>query len=750
MCGITASVALPHAKANECTSTTTDKCDDGFDPSYAGSYTNGDTREDAVKSLASQLQASVNKISHRGPDETGVWVSPDGSVGLGHCRLSINDLSPSGSQPLTSDDGQIHAVVNGEIYDHDRLRGLCAVVHGYNFQGESDSELVLALYKIYGAPGFFAHLRGEFAFVLYDSREGSKRIIAARDRFGIKPLVWTTVENRLLLAAESKAFLALGWKPEWDVGAIVDSGWMTDERTLFKGVKKVLPGHWLEITEERGLETHRYWDAEYADKVCTPVNNDVHVSNNKQTKPDPRTIDEIIIGVRERLVESIRLRLRADVPVGIYLSGGIDSSAVAGIVTQLAKKQHVKIGNQSAATRVACFSVQFPEKSGYDESDIADRTAKWLGVEIIKKDVDEATLARDFVDTAYHCEHHHFDLNSVAKFALSTLPQENGVKVVLTGEGADEHFAGYPYFPADFLLEPDLAQPNSSLSADDELREKLQKAVMAEMQNIFNKAGAFHHGEKTENPVLADVNSRGTLQMLLAWHPTIKVFAPWVGEQYSNADCRSTLLGSYSPEIREKMRSRWHPMHTSMYMWNKSALANILLSCLGDRTEMAHSVEARTPFLDHHLTEYVNNLPPSVKMAYTAQKSTETQRHGPIWEHSGSALQSMTEKWILREAVRPYITDELYERRKHPFLAPTKWPQGGPIHLMLEKLLTREAVDNLGFIEYELVEGAMARAFGDDGDPLSFRTLLYVGCWVTLSQRFGVKKAVKEDYVNPN
>lgn len=231
-----------------------------------GVHTNGiHTR--TIETLTTQLRASIATINHRGPDESGIWISPNTNIALGHCRLSINDLSPSGSQPLTSDDGQIHAVVNGELYDYDRLRNICATKHGYKFNGESDSQLVVALYKIHGAPAFFEHLRGEFAFVLYDGREGSERVIAGRDRFGIKPLVWTVVDGRLLMAAEAKAFLPMGWKPEWDVGALVDGGWMMDERTLFKGVKKVLPGHYMEVTGERGVETRKYWDAEYEDKV---------------------------------------------------------------------------------------------------------------------------------------------------------------------------------------------------------------------------------------------------------------------------------------------------------------------------------------------------------------------------------------------------------------------------------------------------------------------------------------------------
>ncbi|KAL8877829.1 MAG: hypothetical protein Q9192_008589 [Flavoplaca navasiana] len=377
MCGITASIVLPRLEGvNGSYGKRESKSVNGTVDINGHGHGNGNTEHNhgskginnhldtnssidtngihthTIETLTTQLRASIATINHRGPDESGIWISPNTNIALGHCRLSINDLSPSGSQPLTSDDGQIHAVVNGEIYDYDRLRDICATEHGYKFNGESDSQLVVALYKIHGAPAFFEHLRGEFAFVLYDGREGSERVIAGRDRFGIKPLVWTVVDGRLLMAAEAKAFLPMGWKPEWDVGAIVDGGWMMDERTLFKGVKKVLPGNWMEVTEERGVETRKYWDAEYEDK----------------TKVETRSIDDMVLGVRERLVESIRLRLRADVPVGVYLSGGIDSSAVAGIVTQLAKENNVKIGSQAPSTRVACFSVRFPEESGYDES----------------------------------------------------------------------------------------------------------------------------------------------------------------------------------------------------------------------------------------------------------------------------------------------------------------------------------------------------------------------------------------------
>jgi asparagine synthase (glutamine-hydrolysing) len=228
----------------------------------------------------------------------------------------------------------------------------------------------------------------------------------------------------------------------------------------------------------------------------------------------------------------------------------------------------------------------------------------------------------------------------------------------------------------------------------------------------------------------------------LAWHPQKDIFFSWVRNgELGSVDCRKVIMDSYPADIREKMDSRWHPLHTAQYKWNKNALANVLLSCLGDRTEMTHSIEARTPFLDHHLADYVNNLPPSVKLAYFPVEGLPQTDHGPVWKASGKALHSFTAKWILREAIRPFITDELYNRKKHPFLAPTKWSVGGPLHRMFENLLTREAVEGLGFVDYNVVEQALKDGFGDAADSQSFRTLAYIGAWVSLSKKSGIARA---------
>jgi asparagine synthase (glutamine-hydrolysing) len=365
-------------------------------------------------------------------------------------------------------------------------------------------------------------------------------------------------------------------------------------------------------------------------------------------------------------------------------------------------------------------------------------------VKTIKKSITEDTLAENFADAVFHCEHHHFDLNFVAKFALSTLPREHGVKVVLTGEGADEHFAGYPYFPAEFLREADEALPDSSLSQNSDLRSEMFKAVEREMKGIWRNGGATVYEDRPAPASIAGVGATAMSDNLLAWHPTATLFAPWLQTRQGDYDCRRTVLGSHTSDVQARMRSRWHPLHTAMYMWNKSSLANVLLSCLGDRTEMAHSVEARTPFLDHHLTEYVNRLPPSIKLRYAAE--SENGELGPTWTESSVALQSLNEKWILRQAVRPYITDELYKRKKHPFLAPTRWAKDGPLHRMFKTLLTQRAVEQLGFVNYATIQEAMDIAWGEKADAKAFRLLVYCGAWVTLSQRMGVPMADVSDW----
>ncbi|GKT50002.1 amidase chyE [Colletotrichum spaethianum] len=702
MCGITAAITLQRSG------------------SANGASGNSDLK--GRKTLHQQLQKSLESIAHRGPDASGVWVSDDGTIGLGHARLAINDLSPDGVQPLHSDDGMIHAVVNGEIYDHDAIRERLIQEYGYEFKGHCDSEVLVALYKIYGAPGFFEHLRGEFSFVIYDENDG--RVIVARDRFGIKPMFGTLhgegASKRMLLTSEIKGFKALGWEPEWNVHGLLTGSSMQTHNTVFKDVWKLNPGTWMEISPDGEVDHHQYWDPDFKDK----------------REVETRTVDDMIVEVRKRLIEAVKLRLRADVPVGIYLSGGIDSSLIAGIVTKLVREEGIKLGNQDATKRIHCFTIQFPEASGFNEADIAERSAEWLGVQILKKDMDEAALADNFADAVYHTEHHNFDLNSVGKFCLSTLPREHGVPVVITGEGADEHFAGYPFVLPAFLMEADAAWPQSTMT--DEVRGDMFKEMSQDLKEMFDRIGMFE-----------DESSSGGPNNSMRLEPEWNAFSPWVRETYKAPGFGETVI---PPEVLGKMMTKWHPLHTSLYLYTKGTLANMILTCLGDRTEMAHSIEARPPFLDHHLVEYVNNLPPSVKVGYldaageTTGSGTTGTGESLWWKDLSPARQKLSEKWILKEAGKPFITQELYERRKHPYSAPLKWPRGGPIHKMMENLISKDNIESLGFIEWDSAKKWLEEGFGDDASPRAFRKLICTASWVVLGQRFGVKTATKEQW----
>ncbi|PVH76509.1 N-terminal nucleophile aminohydrolase, partial [Cadophora sp. DSE1049] len=424
MCGISAIVALPGGHS----STT---CDHDISE---GSSSEAKARR---AQLTEEMEASLKNIQHRGPDYSGVWISSDESIVFGHARLAIMGLSPSGNQPLHSPDGTVHAVVNGELYDYEEIKAKLVQEIAYPFSSHTDSELVLALYQAYGLD-FVQHLRGEFAICIYDERK--RLFIAVRDRYGIKPLFWTIQNGRLLVAAEIKAFLPLAWTPEWDVKSIIEAGWNFDDRTLFKDVKKVRPGCVMTCDAEGAIEQRQYWDIEYPDKMVL----------------DTRTEAEIVQGVRDRLEEAVRIRLRADVPIGVYLSGGIDSSVISGLVTDMVRKQGEAMGNLPSTDRVSCFCVAFEKTSGFDESDVAERTAEWLGVKFHKQIMDEEAFASRFELATWHCEHHNPDLNYIGKFALSEIPQSLGFKVVLTGEGSDEIFTGYHIYLPDVLREPDL------------------------------------------------------------------------------------------------------------------------------------------------------------------------------------------------------------------------------------------------------------------------------------------------------
>ncbi|TPX69658.1 asparagine synthase (glutamine-hydrolysing) [Spizellomyces sp. 'palustris'] len=598
----------------------------------------------------------------------------------------------TGQQPISNETGDIHVVVNGELYGFEEIRSQLRA-DGHVFKTESDSEIVVHLYEELGL-SFLERLRGEFALCLWDSRKGL--FIAARDRFGIKPLYYSVINGALVLASEMKAFLALGWKPTWDVESIVHGGSSFDNRTVFKGVSKLPAGKYMTATLSGSIDIQTYWDADYPDKRV----------------PDVRTVEDMIQGVRERLFESIRVRMRSDVPLAIYLSGGIDSAAIAGIAMAILRETDSKAS-------IDAFTIAFPGKGAeqFDEGPIAERMARHIGARFHKIPITEDDLVAGFEEAIWHFEHPMPDLNAIGKYLLSKEVRDRKFKVVLTGEGADEHFAGYAFFLADYLREPDVAVENP---LSDVQRE-------AKLQEIEGKTGGSYDTVLVSKMSYNDASVGRRMLNGISSHRQLAgaaqipqdIFQRSLIEKTGAPDACTALAAGLSGIARENARTKWHPLHTALYAESRTFLGNVLCNVLGDRSEMAHSVEGRTPFLDHHLCAYVNSLPPSVKI-----RASETGE--------------LTEKWVLREAAKPYISEEIYNRRKHPYLAPVSNLAESPVGVLLRQRITKESIGRLGWARWEVVE-QLKKSFETTGSTMALRTLLVMLSFVVMSERFNVK-----------
>ena len=421
----------------------------------------------------------------------------------------------------------------------------------------------------------------------------------------------------------------------------------------------------------------------------------------------------MILGVRERLIDSVRERLRADVKVGVSLSGGIDSSVVAGIVDHLLRQGH-QIGSESENERLSCFGIAFDEESGFDESSTANRTAEFLGVKFHKKHMDEAELARSFAAATWHDEQPNPDLNFIGTYALSELFREKGFRVNINGQGADEILAGYNIFLPDYLREPDTAFSGPTPTEADRL------TALRKSEATLNMV----YGDKLDlqgtSVARRQLNNTLTPAQMTAAFPPLPFDEGFLPSNNA-VNPQLTYAESINGTMLDEVTSNWHPLHTAEYIFTKGHLQNLLLSNLGDRGEMAHSIEGRTPFLDHHLTEYVNNLPPSMKIR--RDKDGE-------W----------VEKYVLREAAKPFITEEIYKKRKHPYSAPVEFPKDGPMYELLKELVTEDNIAKLGFLKPEGVGALVDEVFETKAMP-TFRLVICLAQWVVLQERFGVAKA---------
>jgi asparagine synthase (glutamine-hydrolysing) len=555
---------------------------------------------------ADTLERATLRLAHRGPDGQRTWLSADHRVGLGHARLSIIDLA-TGAQPIAGEEETLQIVVNGEFYDFERTQRDLED-RGHRLRTRSDSEIALHLYEDLGT-ACLLHLRGEFAFVLWDGLNDT--LFAARDRFGIKPLYYTTHRGTLYLASEIKALLAAGVPARWDRAAFFQAnhflGIPTDS-TLFEGIHPVPPGHYL-LASGGQVRLIRYWDFDY------PAAGDA-----RQTGPDTEYAERL----RHALDEAVRLRLRADVPVGCYLSGGLDSCAVLGLAAR-------HLGEP-----IRAFTLTF-DSALHDEEAIAREMAVHAGADFQPIPIRQSDLADHFADAAWQAETLCFNGHGIAKYLLSRAVRDAGYKVVLTGEGSDEILAGYAHFRRDLLLHHPQGHDAQAVR---QLLEQLQ------VNNLVSRGTLLPDGQP---PPLASV--RRTLGFVPSWleaHATVAIrlralFAADMAAEFAGRDPYRAFLNGL--DVAGQLAGR-EPVNQSLYLWSKAGLPNYILAVLGDRMEMAHSVEGRVPFLDHHVVELVRDLP-------VAQK-----------------IRGMTEKYVLREAARPVLSATVYGRQKHPFSAP--------------------------------------------------------------------------------
>jgi asparagine synthase (glutamine-hydrolysing) len=587
---------------------------------------------------------------HRGPDGYGIRRMP--GVGFSHARLSIVDLDENrGRQPFESADGQLMLTKNGELYDYQRIRA-DLTARGARFQTKSDSEMVLHLYPRLGLEGMLPQLRGEFAFALYDNDQ--QRLMLVRDRFGIKPLYWTKVGGTLVFGSELKVLFAHPEVPRrFDPQGVYHQLMQTivPGSTAFEGIHQVPPGHVLDVKRKDGrlhVEQRKYWDVPF------PTEGD---------RPSEYDEQEWIEAVRESLLEAVQLRLEADVPVGCYLSGGIDSCSILGLAAA-ARQSPVK-----------AFTIGF-DNTDYDESPIAREMAQSTGADQDVMMLDASHLYENFVETLWHTERTIYNTLGVAKLLMSRHVRDVNYKVVLTGEGSDELFGGYPAFRRDMFL-----HGLDHLSSEERLEwEKL----LAEQNKLF-KGAMLAEDEINDSALEAKIGF--TPSCLQPWLASA-VRVPGILSPELNAQ-----LGEYEPGAAiaaqldgDMLRGR-HPLDKAQYVWIKTMLEGQILTWGGDRVDMANSMEARPAFLDHHLAELAAQLPPSLR------------------------IKGRTEKYVLREAMKGLLPEVLYKREKFAFMAPPahtdpqKW---NAMRQLADEYLNSSSIADAGLLSNQGVNALFA------------------------------------------
>ncbi len=560
------------------------------------------------------IRQMLGMIRHRGPDQFGIYL--DERVGLGSARLSIIDLS-GGQQPISNEDGTLWIVFNGEIFNYVELRPELEK-HGHRFTTHTDTEVILHLYEELG-PGCLGRLNGQFAMAIWDARRES--LFLARDRLGIRPLFYTCANGALIFGSEIKALLAdPRVKAEIDPISLdqIFTFWSTlTPRTIFHGILEIPPAHYL-LAQHGRYETEPYWQLQFPDAtgVQPGISGDRSLADNREAQTGV-LLDEF----RSLLVDATQIRLRADVPVGAYLSGGLDSSTIAAII-----RHHTH-------NRLDTFSIAFSDRK-YDESPYQRQMAKILGTEHQVVYTRHADIGAIFPEVIWHTETPVLRTAPAPMYLLSGLVRQNGYKVVMTGEGADEFLAGYDIFKEAAIRRFWARRPDSKI------RPLLLKRLYPDISDLPNShaylASFFGEG-------LADTDAPGYSHHI-RWRTTgrAKRFFSDELRRAIETQANSTRQAFIYPDNF----SKWDPLSRAQYIEATIFLSQYLLSSQGDRMAMAHSVEGRYPFLDYRVVEFCNRLPPHLK------------------------LFGLKEKYILKKLANAWLPQEILQRPKRPYRAP--------------------------------------------------------------------------------
>jgi asparagine synthase (glutamine-hydrolysing) len=599
-----------------------------------------DRRSPGDPPLVERMAAALR---HRGPDGRGLHVGP--GIGLGVRRLAIVDLA-TGKQPFASEDGRVTVVCNGEIYNHVELRAELAA-RGHRFRSTSDVEVIVHLYEELGLESV-RRLRGMFAFALWDAEH--RRLWLVRDRLGIKPLHYALTAEGLYFGSEVKAILAAGIEAgELDVHALDELftlGFVPDPRTLLRSVRRLGAGHWL-LYEGGRVTRHPYW--RYGDVIV----------------PDDRgSAGAWAERLRDKLEETVRLHLRADVPVGAWLSGGIDSSAVVSLA-------------RGIAGPLSTFTLAFDD-AAHDETRGQRTLDRVPGQELPNERIlcDSRALER-YPEALWHAETPSGGLLDILRLLLSEGAARR-VKVVLTGEGADEVLGGYLWFLIDRLSRPLAALPGP-------LRRAVLLAPLGPARRAFAR-------RLLQGPASMDLDRYARLVGPLGGERRHAVFSAEIRHQLRAGD---DAEGSREP-VQLVGRDRFAQLQQLELRFRLPAYINLTL----DAASMAYGLEARVPFLDHELVELCARIPSSLK------------------------LRGLREKYVLRRALEGVLPGDILWRRKRPLMAPVGAWLRGPLPAFAEELLSPARLQATGYFEPTAVQGLVTEVRAGRG--LDARLLLMV------------------------